>query len=134
MCRATGKADYGHRQQTQPLGNRSQVDTLTDAFDRFQDQLPPKTLKELESYMINGPIGKLNLQGSFDEMMKWDKQRQVKAARGPLKAFLASTSHMNKIFDILAQTNPAFTSIIWGSISIILQVSSNPTYQSVIST
>jgi hypothetical protein len=84
--------------------------------------------------MVNGPIGKVDVLAVFDEMMKWPKQRQVNAARGPLKAFLASTSRMNKMLDVLVQTNPAFTSILWGSMSIILQVRRDSTWQSVIST
>ena len=84
--------------------------------------------------MVNGPIGKVDMLAAFDEMMKWHKQQQVKAARGPLKAFLASTSRMNKMLDVVVQTNPAFMSMLWGSMSIILQVRRDPTWQSVIST
>jgi len=76
--------------------------------------------------MISGQTAKLNLQGAFDEMMKVDKLRQRMDARGPLKAFLASTSRMTKILDVFVQTNPV-TSLIWGSMMIILQVSSDLT-------
>ena len=116
----------------QPSGNPSQADTLTQAFNNFREQLPSKVLEELKSYMISGQTGKLNLQGVLDEVMKVDKLRQGRYARGPLKAFLSSTNRMTKVLDVLVQTNPEVTSLIWGSMRVILQVSSDLTCQNVV--
>jgi hypothetical protein len=84
--------------------------------------------------MISGQTGKLILQGVSDEVMKLDKLRQGRYARGPLKEFLASTNRMTKVLDVLVQTNPEATSLVWGSVKSILQVSSDLTCQSVVKT
>jgi sigma54-dependent transcription regulator len=84
--------------------------------------------------MGNGLIGRVDVLAVFDEMMKLTEQWQVKAARGPLEAFLGSTSRMNKMLDELVLSNHVFTSLSWGSMSIILKVRRDITWQSVIST
>ena len=58
-----------------------------------------------------------------ENMIRLDILQHKVNAIGPLDAFLCSTKRMGRVFDRLCVTGPALTLLLWGSVTIVIQVS-----------